>query len=137
MTPHLWCRRLVALFLSTLFTQSLAAWAQKPDGVDKNQVIEAIRFEGGKDLDVEAMRSKLGLKEKGIYDEDTLNADVTIIERSLKDQGYPNARIQKVGGKLGEAGHLILTFLQYSRLCRCSFVCPNAGDWQGFISNYL
>ena len=94
-----------------LFTQSLAAWAQKPDGVDKKQVIEAIRFEGVKDLNVEALRSKLGLKEKGVYDEDTLNADVTIIERSLQDQGYPNAKMQKVDGKLGEAGRLILTFV--------------------------
>lgn len=123
MTPLSWCPRLVAPFLGMIFMPSLTAWAESPDGVDKKQVIEAIRFEGVKDLDAEAMRSKLGLKEKGIYDEDTLNADVTIIENSLRDQGYPYVRIQKVRGKLGEDGRLILTFvMEYGDLCHIAEV---------------
>jgi|GEM_PF-3354456 len=94
-----------------LLAQGSVASAQNPDPADKPQIIEAIRFEGVKGLNEEELRLKLGLKAKGTYDEATLKSDTRIIERSLRDQGYVFAKIQKVGGKLGPTGHLILTFV--------------------------
>ncbi len=94
-----------------LLAQGRVASAQNPDSVDKQQIIEAIRFEGVKGLDEEELRSKMGLKAKVAYDEDALKSDKLVIERSLQDQGYPFVRVQKVSGKLGPAGHLILTFV--------------------------
>ena len=111
MTPHPWCRLLLTPILGMLLAQGRVASAQNPDSVDKQQIIEAIRFEGVKGLDEEELRSKMGLKAKGAYDEDALKSDKRIIERSLQDQGYTYVRIQEVRGKLGPAGHLILTFV--------------------------
>ena len=123
MTPHPWCRLLLTPILGMLLAQGMVARAQTPDATDKQQIIESIRFEGVKGLNEEAMRSKLGLKEKGPYDEDTLNSDVTIIENSLRDQGYPYVRIQNARGRLVKEGRLILTFVvECGDLCHISEV---------------
>ena len=111
MTSHPWCRLLLTPILGMLLAQSRVASAQNADPVEKQQIIEAIRFEGLKGLSEEALRSKLGLKAKGAYDEATFKSYKRIIELSLQDQGYTYVRIQEVRGKLGEAGHLILTFV--------------------------
>ena len=94
-----------------LLAQGVAAWAQNPDSVDKQQVIEAIRFEGVKDLNEKALRSKLELKEKGIYDEEIQFSDENIIKRSLWDQGYVYADIHKVRTEPAGAGRLIVVFV--------------------------
>jgi outer membrane protein insertion porin family len=111
MTPHPWCRLLLTSILGLLLAQGRVASAQNADPADKQQIIETIRFEGVKGLNEEELRANLGLKVKGAYDEDALKSDKRIIERSLQDQGYPFAKIQKVSGKLGPAGHLILAFV--------------------------
>lgn len=80
MTPYPWCRLFLTSILGMLLAQSMVAWAQNPDSVDKPRIIEAIRFEGVKDLNEEELRSKLELKEKGIYDEEIQISDESIIK---------------------------------------------------------
>lgn len=104
-------RRLVTAFLGMLLAQSMVASAQNPDPEDKQQIIEAIRFEGGKDLNEEELRSKLRLKEKGIYNEEIQLSDETIIKRSLWDQGYVYADIHKVRTEPGDGDRLIVVFV--------------------------
>ncbi len=111
MTPHPWCRLLLTSILGMFLAQGWVASAQNPDPVEKPQIIEAIRFEGVKGLDEEELRSNLGLKVKGSYDEEVQFADEIIIKRSLWEQGYVYADIHEVRTQLGAAGRIIVVFV--------------------------
>ncbi len=83
----------------------------KSKGAGDEKVIESIGFEGVKGLNAEEMRSKLGLKEGGIYDEDTLNSDAEIVEKSLRDQGYTYVKLKDVRGDLAKDDRMKLVFV--------------------------
>ena len=111
MTSHPWCRLLLTLILGMLLAQGRVASAQNADPADKQQIIEAIRFEGVKGLNEDALRAKLGLEEKGSYDEEVQYADETLIKRSLWEQGYVYADIPQVRTDRGTDGRIIVVFV--------------------------
>ncbi|WP_395740178.1 FtsQ-type POTRA domain-containing protein [Prosthecobacter sp.] len=113
MIANLWHRLLVTLFLGLLIALSPATQAQKPDPNQEisNKVIAAIRFEGFKNLDAEEMRSKLELKEGGLFDEDTLKSNVLIIEKSLRERGYMYVQVKEVRAEPVKDDRLKLVFV--------------------------
>ena len=94
-----------------LLAQGRVASAQNVAPADKQQIIETIRFEGVKGLNEEELRANLGLKVKGIYDEEVQYADEILIKRSLWEQGYVYADIHEVRTELGSAGRIIVVFV--------------------------
>jgi outer membrane protein insertion porin family len=103
-------RRISTFIIGMLLAQGVGAWSQSPEPADTKKIIESIRFEGIKNLDAGKMRSKLVLKEKAVFDASLVDADAETIERSLRDQGYVYARIDKVRGDVIKPDRIVLIF---------------------------